>query len=586
MKKQFKILLFTLLAPLFVGCDFLEPEALSLIERDKVYANLNYCEMLITRMYSYLPDGYGNGWNTSGTDESEAVSPESSMHVFNMGKWNQYSNPDSFWGTPYEVIRMAHDFLEGTAGLTWEEYRYSDPIEYERRVALTNQFRSEARFMRAFFYFELMKRYGGVPLIDHKLNLENGEDNHYITHAKRNSVEDCVNFIVGDCDTAALALPIQFDAARFGHVTSATCKALKARVLLYAASDLYNQEGRTAEVDDCYGYVDVSAAARQERWIRAAKAAKDVLDLNHFALHPDYRDLFLLGSTMSNEVIFSRLYSPSLNFTINHYPVSYDKGETVTCPSQNMVDAFEMTDGTKFDWEEFLADPNPLKDPYANRDPRLRMSVTVNGDVWAGRSVQIFEGGADALPNEHATKTGYYLKKWVADNMDALSGKKVARQWIFFRLGEVYLNYAEAMLEATQNPTAILPEQGLTMSAKDAMQKVRNRAGVGMPSVEETDPTLFRERLRNERRVELCFEGHRWWDVRRWMIGEEFQEPLRGVKIKKDRTVVDEHPEVVFTYTPFVVEDRVFDTSKMYLYPISVSEINKTNGEMIQNPGW
>lgn len=610
MKKILEAILILTVVPAFSSCSYLEPEALSMITRENVFENIEMHEKMITAIYSYLPNGYGHGacmgWNTSMTDESEAVKPDDPSQNFNLGNWDQYFNSDSYWANCYDAIRACCDFLDGVHDVTWEDYKYSDSLEYNRRVDLDRQFCGESHFLRAFFYFELVKRYGGVPLIKRKLNLKNSEDAEYVSHISRDNFEDCIEFIVAECDLAAEVLPMKWDNSRFGRATAASAKALKSRTLLYAASDLFNQADNT---DSIVGYVKVSESDRQARWVRAAEAAKSVLDIPGYGLHPDYRELFVLGSKVSDEVLFGRLYAPSLYFTLDHYPISYNMGRTTTCPSLNLVDSYEMTDGSDFKWGKDIYENNDL---YADRDPRLKMTVLVNNDLWSGRNIQSFAGGRDGVPVYLASRTGFYLKKWVANNLYSMTGMKVARQWIFFRLGEIYLNYAEAMLEAYRDPDAIDAAKGLTLSAFDAVQAVRQRKGVNMPkwsfSGERSTYLQFRDKLRNERRVELAFEGHRWFDVRRWMLVEPFNEPLMGLYVerikdgegeevpeldKDGNPKFDENGNPVYTikynyiYTSIrqEVEERRFD-KKMFLYPIPQSEINKSGFRLKQNPEW
>lgn len=553
----------------FLGsCDYLEPEALSLKEKDVIYKNLNYIEQVLTSAYTNVSGGYTNidgSWLASASDEAEDIIESCEIQKFNTGGWTAYSNPDDVWSGRYQGIRKVCDLLEGTENLTWDEYEYSDPQEWKRRLRLTSQYRHEARFLRALFYYDLIIRYGGVPLLTSKVQIEDP----YLNSVERNSFEECVNYVVSECDEVAKVLVDKQDNANLGRATKGAALALKSRILLYAASDLFNQPGNT---NPLVGYTDVSSETRNERWLKAAKAAKEVIDMRVYQMEPSYRNLFLKAASMSNEIIWGRLYSASTSFNANHYPIGYEKGGTTTCPTQNLVDAYEMNNGEPFVWSNGT-------DPYQDRDPRLAMTMIRNDETWAGRPVEIWEGGLDAHPRYRATKTGYYLKKWVTDNLDFSGTANVVRQWIYFRLGEIYLNYAEAMNEAYAAPDAINVSAKLNISARDAVQFVRGRSDVNMPQI-TGDYQGFRERLRNERRVELAFENHRWFDVRRWMIADEtLGGEIKGVNVKKE-------VDGTFTYKPFVVEKRVFDKKKMYLYPIPQSEIDKSGRTIKQNPGW
>jgi hypothetical protein len=338
---------------------------------------------------------------------------------------------------------------------------------------------------------------------------------------------------------------------------------------LYAASDLFNQAGNKNPV---IGYTDDK---RTDRWVRAALANKAVLDLMStvpYSFQTTYPALFLLKTVRSNEVIFERRYPASNTFETLNYPIGYQSGKTGTCPTQNLVDAYEMKNGTPFDWNN----PVHAANPYTDRDPRLQMSIIVNNSIWKTTNVQLWEGGANGKPIYHASKTGYYLKKYVDESLNLTTGLTSAKQWIFFRLSETYLNYAEAMNEAFGPAVA----DTLKTTALQAINAVRTRAGVAMPAIPAAvTKEQLREKIRNERRIELAFEDHRYWDVRRWMIAEStLGATIRGVNITKKE-------DGTFTYVPFNLEKRVFSL-KMYLYPIPQSEIIKGNGNIGQNPGW
>jgi hypothetical protein len=415
-----------------------------------------------------------------------------------------------------------------------------------------------------------LKRYGGIPLIDRKLSIVSDYD--YMLSAKRNSFEDCVKYIVKMCDSSVLGLPLRLaDVANadWGRPTVGAALALKARTLTYAASDLFNQAGNK---NNLVGYTDNN---RIDRWKLAASANRAVLNLMTLApysLNTSYSALFQLKTLRNNEVIFERRYGASNTFETLNYPIGYQTGRTGTCPSQNLVDAYEMRTGVPFDWNN----PAHAADPYANRDPRLLMNVIVNNSVWKGTNVQLWEGGVNGKFLFRASKTGYYLKKYVDETLNLLTGQTSAKQWIYFRLSENYLNLAECMNEAF-GPA--VPDT-FKITALQAVNTIRARTGVAMPAIPASvTQTEMRQRIRNERMVELAFEDHRYWDVRRWMIGPStLGASIRGVRITRETSGA-------FKYAPYEVEKRVFQ-DKMYLYPIPQSEIIKTNGSIIQNPGW
>ncbi len=578
---KLKKIFFILSAILIVtSCDYLEPDSLSLKYKEDVYQNLSYIDQVLTSAYSNLPAGYNDidgSWIASASDEAEEVDASKKIHHFNIGNWNEFNNPDDVWANCYKGIRKTCDFLEGTDTISWYAYKGNNEVEYTRRKVLLKRTRAEAKFLQAFYYFELVKRYGGVPLITKKLNLD--DNGAIIGNIARESFANCVQHIVNLCDSviACPELSVAWSATEDGYAGRASggaAMALKSRTLLYAASDLYNQPG----LSSVFGYTDVSDDARKLRWESAAKAAYAVIATGKYTMQP-YNLIFTLGSGRGTEVIFERRSGSDNVFDKANYPIGFEKGATGTCPSQNLVDAYEMkADGSKFDWNN----PIHAANPYAGRDPRLLMTILTNNELFGlpARKVEIWQGGLDGLPRQKATKTGYYLKKWVNTALDFSLNNTTFHQWIYFRIGEFHLNYAEAMNEAFKNPTYKNTSIGYMRSAIEATNIVRSRFGVGMPGIPATiSYEDLRQRIRNERRVELAFEGHRWFDARRWMIGSTtLGSDLRGVNIVKtgDNT---------FLYTPTVVEKRVYDT-KMNLYPIPQSEINKTGGSIIQNPNW
>ena len=573
MKNRINLMIVASILIVFSACDFLEPEALSLTTGKDVFSNYSNLTRLRNDMFNYMPDGYnviGNSWRASASDEAEEVNETESIQNFNNGNWNMYSNPDNVWSKNYQGIRKTFDFMQGSDTITFSEYKISDPVNYTARVKKLKMWRAEAKFLRAFFYFELLKRYGGVPIVDRKFDIE--KDYDYLTSLKRNSFADCVSEIVTLCDSAAFYLPVkQADVANtdWGIPTYGAALALKARVLLYAASDLYNQTGNK---NPLIGYTDVN---RINRWLKAAVANKAVLNLMPlvpYSFQSTYSALFLLKTVRSNEVIFERRYPASNSFETQNYPIGYQSGKTGTCPSQNLVDAYEMKTGVPFDWKN----PVHAANPYTDRDPRLQASIIVNNSVWKSANVQLWEGGINGQPVYRASKTGYYLKKYVDESLNLTIGQTSAKQWIFFRLSEIYLNYAEAMNEAFGPAVA----DTFKITSLQAINSVRTRAGVAMPAIAAgVTKDELRQKIRNERRIELAFEDHRFWDVRRWMIGEStLGTTVRGVKITKTA-------DGVFTYVPFDLEKRVFEP-KMYFYPVPQSEIIKGNGNMEQNPGW
>lgn len=570
MKTFKKILLLGGIATALIACKATEPDNLTFVDDREIYTNITKIRTVLNNVYAGLPSGYadiGASWLAAACDEAEEVNNSEAIQNFNIGNITPYSNPDDVWAKSYKSIRDAKIFIQSVDTLTWSSYKYSNPTEYASRVSLTKQYKNEARFLTAFFYFELIKRYGGVPIVNEVID----ENTDWTSRFPRKSFADCVDFITANCDSAAANLPSTYDTGNYGRATAGAALALKARVLLYAASELYNQPSNT---DPLQGYV---SGDRNARLINAAEANRAVINFKPaYAFQSTYQAISTLGSAKSAEVIFERRYSASNTFEKQMTAVGFPLGQTGTCPSGNLVDAYEMTDGSDFSWSNSAQAANP----YANRDPRLAKTIVVNDSKFGKTqaTVESYVGGANGKPRDRASKTGYYLRKYLNENLDLQLNETSTKQWVFIRLAEMYLNYAEAMNE-------VYGPEGtgggtLNMSARAALNSVRTRAAVGLKAIAVgTTQAKLRDLIRRERRVELAFEGHRYWDVRRWKIADQtIGGALTGVNIVKDANST-------FTYTPFTLENRVWN-DKMYYYPIPQAEIIKSNGVVVQNKGW
>ena len=549
------------------SCENLDRELITDITPQQVNTSYDYTLYRITSIYTDMPAGYlqiDGAMTASATDEAEHTLETSNVQKFNTGSWNAIDNPENLWANFYRGIRKANAFLVSSDSVNLDQYRLdpsaSAQTVYQTRLNDIKRWKYEARFLRAYFYFELVKRYGGVPIITKVYAV-----NDNVQDVKRSSLAECMQYITAECDSAAKNLPITYAATDLGRATRGAALALKSRALLYAASDLFN----TISWANGYSSPELIALTgdRMARWKAAADAAKAVIDLSGtgYVLNTNYRNLFITNSYTLPEVIYARRNGASNTFEVANYPIGYDLGNSGTTPSQNLVDAYEMTNGTKFDWNN----PAQAANPYANRDPRLGLNIILNNTAYKGRNVEIWTGGRDGKGIVNATKTGYYLKKYVNENQNLLTGTTSVQSWNLFRLAEIYLNYAEALNEVSPGHADI----------KTYVDKVRTRTGVALPALPAgLSQTDMRERIRNERRVELAFEDHRGWDVRRWLQGPQYLgAPLMGVDIAKNA-------DGTFTYKPVTVENRVFEP-KMYLYPIPQGELNAAKG-LIQNPGW
>ncbi len=565
------------------ACEKLDREIVTSLNSEQVNTIYPYSQDRATALYTFLPYGFNDidgAMMASASDEAEFTLETSAVQWFNAGSWNALSNPDNVWAHYFSAIRTANLFLENTDSIDLDAFRLdptpSQQLIYQNRLAQIALWKNEARFLRAFYYFELVKRYGGVPLITTTLPLDENVQN-----IPRNTLKECVDFITSECDAVAPAdtsikdgLPVSYGDADLGHATRGAAFALKAKALLFAASDLWNDPSWAP------GYahpelISLPSGDRMARWKAAADAALEVINLGQYSLASDYRNLFLGNDGFLNpEHILVTRSGPSNDFEITNYSVGYDMGHSGNTPSGNLVDAYEVKvdDNTAvpFSW----SDPDMASNPYATsgataRDPRLFANVIVNNSTYKNRTVELWTGGLDGAGKALASRTGYYLKKYVDENLNLLLGNTSVHTWDLIRLADVYLWYAEALNEYSPGNTDIATYVNL----------IRQRPGVDMPPVSSgLSQVQMRQVIRHEREVELAFEGHRIWDLRRWMTATDvLNAQLKGVQITEN-AVND------FSYNVINVENRVF-TTKMYFYPIPESELLKMP-DWMQNPLW
>lgn len=568
MKNYFATTLYILFSSwYFISCNgYLDPEVMSEITVEEATSDYNYSKGQVASIYGDIKSGFliiDGAMLASASDDAEHTLGTCYIQHFNRGSWNEFQNPDNVWTDYYRNIRKINKFLVSCDNINLDHLRDNPNQQsvYETYKAEINRWKYEVRFIRAFFYFELVKRYGGVPVITDLYSLEDSFDN-----IPRSSLDDCIKFITDECDAAAQVLPAKYDAGDLGRVTQVAAMTLKSRVLLYAASELFNNTSWTS------GYSNTTLISlsgdRQARWQSAANAAKAAIDIaesNGYVLSSNYNALFGINTHSNSEVIFFRRESASNTFEKANISVGFDLGNSGTTPTQNLVDAYEMNDGSKFDWNN----PTHAANPYANRDPRLSLTIVTNNSTFKGRHIECWEGGQDGPPIVRTSRTGYYLRKYVNADLNLVTNQTSTHSWVIFRLAELYLNYAEALNEIDPGNSNI----------KKYVDKIRQRSGVNMPGLpSDLNQSQMRERIYNERRVEFAFEDHRLWDVRRWMIAPSvLSDPITGVRISK---ISDNQ----FNYNVINVESRTF-LPKMNFYPISQNEIY-INKALIQNPLW
>lgn len=533
---------FAIICLLFAfGCSKkFEAEPLDRITGDLIFdpidKNADYAKQFLNGTYLLLPDWYNRidgSFLDAGTDDAVPSRIGTQAEFYRTGRISSTTLPDDVWSKNYLGIRRANLFL-------------SKVDVVPTTAVLKTQFKAEARFLRAYFYFELVKRWGGVPLIGDKVFTINDDIN-----VPRNTLDECYAYIVAELDAIKSSLlPYAISDGDWGRANIGAAMALKSRVLLYAASPLSNPTNNT------------------QKWTLAAQAAADVKALG-YTLVTDWVANF--NATKNTEFIFIKQNALNTNIEINNGPIGYLQGVGLTSPSQNLVDAFLMLDGKAISDAGSTYDSN---NPYLNRDPRLTATIMHNSKNWLGRPVETFEGGQDKPGgNRTQTRTGYYLRKFMGKFETSTSYTNQAHHVILLRYAEILLNHAEALNESG----------GAVADIVNNLVLIRKRAGIlpGSNNLYGLSLTLSKDELRkiiqNERRIELAFEEHRTWDLRRWKLAEiELNKPVRGVQIIKNGTA--------FSYAYFNAANAVFD-AKMYWYPIPQAEI-LANNKMVQNPGW
>lgn len=504
--------------------------------------------------YSPIHNGYsaidGNIF-ASASDEAQQASASSDVIYFNKGMVNANVNPLSYHYTNcYEGIRAANYFLDyvadgkGKALLELNRNLVTDAESYKRDLLSLDWYIAEAHIARAYYYAELIKMYGGMPIIEQTMSQNDGQ------MIGRSSYEECVEYIVKEIDTWKDKLAKDWNnyADREGRFTLGAALAIKSRVLLYAASPLHNPTDDNA------------------KWVRAAQAANEFLKCGDIDYHldPSYSNYFKgEASLTSQETIFLVRREASNNLEKANYPIATPGGKSGVCPTENLVSQYE-----------YIGEPD-ASNPYANRDPRLAASIVTNGSQWNGRTIAQAAGETDDMAKANASPTGYYLKKFLTDELNLIQGQTAQHNWVAYRYAEILLNYAEAMNEAF-GPNNV--PDGYVMSAKEALQKVRDRASVSLPAINSSSIETFRNAVKHERQIEFAFEDHRYWDLLRWKDAMTvLNKPVQGVKISKSGDK--------YFYTVVDVASRKF-YERNYFLPLLHSEIEKSNGTLSQNPNY
>ena len=508
----------------------------------------------LSTIYADLDSDFGNysgAMLSSATDESVYSHSGNAVESFYNGAWSPTNANSSIWTTCYHGIAYCNLFLDEFTGLEFKDYALDKNFKAE--MYQYNNYQWEARFLRAYFYFLLVRQYGGVPLLTTNMTADEA------SVQPRATTDEVFAFIDSECEAIKDSITkdygdlgdLAMTPANNGRANNLAVLALRARAALYHASPLFN--------------------ANNDRglWQKAAQLNKAVIDsctARGMKLSNDYKGLFIGNTSWSDaaavgEIIFGRrMPTENRNFETYNFPVGISGagagGGGGNCPTQNLVEAYE--DG----------------------DKRFALTVACNGDSWPNANtvpLETFVGGLNGQPLAYATPTGYYLKKYVTESVQiAGNGANTCKHvWVTFRLSEFYLNYAEAMLNLSGD--GYKAETGFTMTPKYAIDLVRKRAGLA--GIEDgLSASQFKEKLEKERFVELAFEGHRFFDVRRWKEGDKYFKTIYGLRITKNA-------DGTFNEEKTVVQNRQWD-EKMNLFPIPQSEILKSGNVLVQNPGW
>lgn len=523
MKKQNIIIVLFLLVFVQYSCtnDSIELEPQTAISSEVIFTDPAFAEVFLNKIYSGIPHGFNRGWYMldAATDDAENSYPwPASNTIFNTSSITPDNSPfNGLWGNAYSQIRRLNGFIQN-----YDKIEGSD--------GLTNRLKGEAHYLRGFYYAYLLRTFGGVPVITEPQGLD--DENLLVS---RNTEEETLTFVVDELDKAATFFE-DAESASSTRGSWAAAMAMKGRVLLY--------QGKYAE---------------------SAAASKAVLDANSYSLDPDYQNIFLDDNTP--EVIFDvQFKDPDKGHWGNLFNTPKSTGAVSgwggTGPTQNLVDQYEMKD-TGLRPEE-PGSGYDMANPYEGRDPRFYASILYDGAEWKGVTINHRPGGdAGIATSGDFTRTGYSMKKLIQE--DRNHNESSTQHWIFIRLAEVYLNYAEALIEA--NTSLDL--------AVDAINEVRGRAE--MPDIALASQAELREKVRHERRIELVFEEHRFWDIRRWGIaGDAELQTIYKMDMDTDGNLVGTGRTIWETRT---WNDRD------YLFPIPQSE-RDINTNLDQNPGY
>lgn len=574
-------------ALLLCGCESALDEKLQGEWEDRdIWRIPQMAEGVLMNAYTDIPAYPDNGsvFPDAATDNALTNDYSSGPHRAAMGEITPMYNPFGNWQTCYEKFQYIHRFLEN--GLT--ENTVYNRIDPEIDLRIKRRLAGEAFFLRAWWGFQLLGQYGGktaagealgYPIVTKFIPEEEAAANRF----RRNSYAECAARIFADCHRAMELLPGTYAGddpvvgiSDIGRASSQAAAVLKSRIALYAASPAYQPDDIT-RIEGMGSFTVTDAAAYTRKWIYAAQVADSILRTPAFANFEPLAatDLADVPNATPGQLVF-RQHSNYRGMEARHFPPSY-YGAARTVPSQNLVDAFPALNGYPAD------DPRAGigQDPYARRDKRLDLNVYYQGRTFGktGEPIDVAPGGRDAADfHADASRTGYYLAKHLSSKSDMLLPTALTNATHYnplLRKAEVFLNFAEAANEAWGPKSA----PACKYTAYEVIKMVRELSG-GITDEAYIDETAasretFRKLIQNERRIEFAFEGHRYFDMRRWLL--RLDEPVRGVVVTRT--------DAGFTFETHDVEPRKFDHIRFYYAPIPYEEIVK-NPSLANNAGW
>lgn len=582
--------IFALFAFYLVACDddFLNQPPLDRITENDVWSDKNLTDAYLFKIYDRMPWDYLEDFWGVGGSHRDALSDlargtyswTALNNTYRPGNWGTANNswPIDWWG--YDVIWKINYSLENIEAAPANVF-----TEEERNHRL-----GELLFMRAYSYFALVKRYGGVPIILKAQNPETTPEEEYFP--SRNTEQEVYDQILSDTQAAFDLLPNRWSAEK-GRASKWAAKSLESRAALYAGSIA---KYGTVKLE---GLVGIPAAAAENYYQIALNASQKIISESGYVLfnkYPDpsenYANLFL--DETEDETIFMKVWVPyekGHSYDLHNVPYSYrvDWSGSMS-PSKQLLDSYEMIDTGLLPSENGSGyDEN---NPFENRDPRMRGTLLTNNDIFQGLPVETWYGtesngeintekgtgiGKDGLGvHPDATKTGFYIRKYLQDGSKPLFIKQYysGTDCILFRLGEIYLNAAEAAIELE-----------LESLAKDYIEPIRTRAGLKQNlRLESYAGEALKARIRNERKLELAFEDHRYWDVKRWRIATE----VLSVQIEGIKTLrrLDAFNNATYSYETFDAEASKMNFFERHYYlPIGQNRINNNN-KLKENPGY